>query len=350
VLRERPPEDLGEDLLIMFAAPVKRPDDLLRTTLRRLRQHNHLVTWVVTEGLKARCNGSSSGRILKYLEDGPLVAFHTVDADKALLAAAMVMMREAAVPVDQDLETRIGLSVGPVCKEHYVQGAPEDLWGEPIEIAARLVSDVAMCGQIVLDDKAREAADLKLVRTLAADAGLFPIQGVDLSIRGVEELRPVAELNLDGEKKRKPQNHRRLAHELAKIKLATLDLRIKIKDEKPDLSRNRRESDIATFAKLVRMLHPEQPRQEASDLKRSWDEAIEAPKQPDLARRHEEILEKCSALQEAWEELSRGIRAPGPEGRGVGGDCLTALEPVSNAIESFSYDINDILEQVEREL
>jgi hypothetical protein len=322
-----------KDVLTLLTVPVHRPEDGLDVVLERLRSHNEMVTMVIVGDLKKEV-ADSSGIILGYAHGGVLISFGTNDSDQALLAAALVVERMRQAEGQGRPEVRIGLSRGPIEKKRWDAGSPLDLWGEPIEIAKRLVSDVAQPGQIVLDSAACKTADLELVKKIHPKADIYPVPGVKLTIHGAGHRRAISELTLGGQQ-RKPQNRRQLADELNHIQSTAMQLRFKLK-EAEDLSLQfdhpqQREREIGKFAEIVNLLDSEDPNREAKDLVDAWDSAVEAGKNEDLQKAYGELQEAIQSLVDTWQERSEEVRNQ-EGGNGAAAACKGAIDRVVNKL------------------
>lgn len=346
--------DKPKQQLIMFASPVRRAGSSLGTTLKRLRMHNRAVTSVVLDSQSATGNGKPPARIIAYLRDGLLVAFDIEDADKALLAGALVMrsLRGAELVDGDGVESRIGLSVGEIAVGNYHADAPEDRSGMPIEIAAQLVSDIAKPGQIVLDSSTQRQIDVDLValREVMPKAVLHPLEGEALTIDGMTDQIPIFELIWDGEQ-RDIHNRRQLARELAKIRSATFELRFKLKDERQDLSRRDLDEDrVLNFDRLVQELDPAKPKDSSERFEEEWDGAGEAQKIEELVEKKREILGAYEELKKVWLAKRAEVRGGGVQGKRAGAACNDAYANFCGALERFFDQLSWHLDEIEKTL
>jgi hypothetical protein len=350
-LAEVPERNADPRRLVMFAAPARRPDDGIDLTMTRLQQHNALVTQIVLDELRGH-DGSTAGTILKYLEDGVLVAFELPDAGEALRASVLVMQR--LQQVDGGLASRIGLSAGEILSPCYDprRRVPADRIGKPIEIAARLVSDVAEEGQIVLDDEAQAIAfpHLNALKPEVEKPCLHPMDGAKLTIEGIKGPIAVYELSLT-DLRRTPQNRRQLARELSRLKLRTVELRFKLRTDRADISDGKlRESDLDVFEQLVELLDPDRPKNESQKLESAWRDAHEAQKVKELISRKETLLEACRNLRETWEREELCVRAVDVSGRRARASCMNAYAGVTTAVKNFSAQLTWAIEDIEEML
>lgn len=338
----------------MFASPVRRPGDHLDVTLSRLKAHNKLVTEVVVAEATGD-DGTMAAEIVNYAQHGVLIAFELKDADKAIVASAVVMQRLlecAEAPGNDRLESRIGMSVGTIAKHRYAEGAPNDRSGKPIEIAARLVADVAEPGDIVLDEDAQQEIDLRLTALKARipSAVLHPIDGEPLKIDGMGEQIPIFELVWDGQQQQTIRNRRQLARELTSLKSLVLDLRLKLSDERPDLARkNVEERTITAFSRLVQQLGPSRPNNE-SKLEEEWAKAEEAPKRSELAAKKDAMSPAYERLRDTWELQRQHIRKGGEPGRKAGAACIEEYDLFCTSVERFYDELTWGLDEIEETL
>ena len=95
------------------------------------------------------------GRIVKRTGDGVLVEFASaVDATRCAVDIQRGMIeRNAAVPQDERIELRIGINVGDIIIED------DDIFGDGVNIAARLEGIADPCGICISDDAYRQVRD-----------------------------------------------------------------------------------------------------------------------------------------------------------------------------------------------
>jgi len=95
------------------------------------------------------------GRIVKTTGDGMLIEFASaVDAARCAIEIQRGMAeRNAATPLDRRIEFRIGINVGDVILES------EDIFGDGVNIAARLESLAQPNGIIISEDAYRQVRD-----------------------------------------------------------------------------------------------------------------------------------------------------------------------------------------------
>lgn len=325
----------------MFASPVRRPRDVLEMTLQRLREHNRLVTDVVLR------DGAVSGQDITYLQSGVIVSFAACSADNALLVAVRALRnlkQAAAVAIGDRVESRIGLAIGDVIAESYHADAPRDLSGKPIEIAARLVSDIAKPGQIVLP---AGTVSNERVERLATEnemtLALFPVPAAKLRIGGVESDIDVVEVTWDGAS-REVENWRQLARELTELKLASLTLQFELKKDGQDLAGGVKPT---TFATMIDKLDPQFPQWEAQRLEELWNASGEARKSTDLLESMDQIDEARQRLVDLWRRSKRAIDDGGTPGRTAGKECVEEYERVGDALRRFSLKLSRALDQIQ---
>ena len=103
---------------------------------------------------------SHRGRIVKTTGDGMLVEFASaVDAVRCAVDVQRGMAeRNETVPLDQRIEFRIGINVGDII------GDGADIYGDGVNVAARLESDGCARGHLRLPRRARPRARQTRVR------------------------------------------------------------------------------------------------------------------------------------------------------------------------------------------
>jgi len=121
------------------------------------------------------------GRIVKNTGDGALVEFGSVvDAVRCAIEVQQVMaVRNTAVPRDRRIEFRVGVNVGDIIVE------PDDIYGDGVNVAARLESLAAPGGICVSADawhcvRGKVAADVvdlgeQRLKNLAQPAHVYAI-------------------------------------------------------------------------------------------------------------------------------------------------------------------------------
>jgi len=330
--------------LMLFASPVRRPTDQIATTLARLKVHNKLVTKAVREG------APPVGEVVRYSQDGVLVAFDPTAAADALYCAIVVMqrLREDDELADK-LVTRIGLASGAILTENY-GSEPYDWLGTPIEVAARLVLDVAKPGQIVLAKRTVEPADLEALAQRMANVSLSPVNGEPLRVDGMHDAIPVFELLWNGQEL-KVQNRRQLVRELALIQAASSRVRTSVKNSRYDLAR--KTVDDATFEAFkswVEAFDPRAPGINFVDLDVQWGQAREAPRLDELVSLKEPMTTAYAALLETMDEQRGAVVEGGDGGEQAGVDCMDAFSDFTSAIENFCDRVASLRDEFERTL
>src|SRR5438876_4070288 len=97
-----------------------------------------------------------NGRVVKRTGDGALVEFRSVvDAVRCAMEVQNAMLeRNAGVPIDRQIEFRIGIHLGDVVEE-----SDGDLMGDGVNIAARLEGIAQAGGICVSEDAYRQVRD-----------------------------------------------------------------------------------------------------------------------------------------------------------------------------------------------
>ncbi len=189
-----------------------------------IRTHNDIVTNAVHEA-RTLANASEC-RIVKYVGDGVLAAFAREETHVALDAAKRIMvgLREWSKEKGEDaIHTRVGIAMGDVAVVRYDSEAPADVQGKPIDIAARLISDVARPDQILVDAATKQA----VAEHALNGASLVENPRGPLPIEGEHDPIAVFELVLSSGQGQEIQNRRRLARELASLIQPTTEARVK---------------------------------------------------------------------------------------------------------------------------
>jgi len=121
------------------------------------------------------------GRVVKNTGDGALVEFGSVvDAVRCAIEVQRIMaVRNTAVPPDRRIEFRVGINVGDIIVE------PDDIYGDGVNVAARLESLAAPGGICVSADawhcvRGKVAADVvdlgeQRLKNLAQPAHVYAI-------------------------------------------------------------------------------------------------------------------------------------------------------------------------------
>jgi hypothetical protein len=354
--RGKPPRGnaplIGEDeaCLVMFASPCTPPEDGLEEMLTQVRSHNQLVSEIALTLILDE-DGSPAGEVVNYTQSGVVMAFRINAAEKALLCSALVLRRlphQTEPRGDRSPASRIGISAGRLTRDRYVADGPCQCSGIAIEIAMRLVHDVAKPGDILLDLYAQRAIypQLATVKEVINDVQLYPLEGGLLKIDGVKQPIPVFELvwneaphiGMLGQ----------LAHELFTLKSLTLELRVKLAEARPKLSRpDVDDGTIRRFSYLLLELDPKLPKQEYEKLENQWKESAEAHKLPSLGSSKAAILPAYTHLAKTWTDQRGGLRIGG---RVAGILCMEAWDLFCTAMERFSDEITCCLREIESTL
>lgn len=352
VRRDRVPADDGgsgngaadHTRLVLYAAALRRPDDLLELVLERMQAYNTIVAEVISEAK------SHSARIMKYVGDGVLMSFPPDDVTEALRCVGRIVEQLGLLqelPGGGEIESCMGLSAGKVLDVNYlptaVSNVPPDFVGEPIEIATRLVSDVAKPRQILLDRSAREHVEGRHLTELdppMPDAELLPVKGQSLMIQGMRKSIPVFELVWQGQEEREIHNRQLLWRELTEIRQATLRLRFAIEDGEPMEDKKA----VSDLGELLQQLDPRRPLSEIAYLKNSVDRSVEAKKISVLVADMSAIEVSFTELSKAWTDHRKAVRF-GNEG---------AIEAVCDAYDELKFAVRkldvEVEVQVERQL
>lgn len=328
--------------LVMLASLV-RGRDALDTTLSRSKQHNRVVMRVVLNEVRTD-DDKPAGKIIGYPQDGVMVAFDRENAEKALHCCALTMQRLAKCRDDSSgkaLESRIGLSIGGVGRADVPDDVPDDVpahySGEPIEIASRLVSDIARPGQIVLDGAAQREV-YRFVEPLQAEVPLLnvvPVQGVELTIDGLADPIPVYQVIWDDER-RDIENLRKLRRELRNLKSASQDLLLYLAQVRHSLaSGNVTDGEARLFGDLVERINPASPQGISKDFEDEWRLCTEAPKIADLADRKADLQPAYDQLVSTWNASRRTLIVGGVDATNAGGDCDDAYGRFQTVVNNF---------------
>ena len=111
-----------------------------------------VLRWLdIVEAVRTELLNETSGRIVKETGDGLLLEFQSATEASATAFAIQRLCetRDAALPPDQQIRLRFGISLGDV-----IQG-PEDIYGHEVNVAARLMS-LAEAGEIVVSAAIRD--------------------------------------------------------------------------------------------------------------------------------------------------------------------------------------------------
>jgi class 3 adenylate cyclase len=335
------PDTSAQTKLVMFASPVRRLDDPLDTT------HNRVVTQAVADALAA-FDGAPPGEISAYAQDGVLAAFDVGHMQLAMSCAddAMRALRNLARDGGYEIECRIGLSVGEIVSVQYADGAPLDRVGPPVEIATRLVSDIAKPGQIVVDQQAQ--CECKKARLEALLPKLRPVQGQKLTIAGLSESIPVFELVWDGTE-REIRNQRQLLRELTALQQVTFLLRLAVEEERPlfDQLRGENEKLDMIWRKIGQLDPEEEPDGLLRKLKDSWAKAPEAQRIPKLDDRQRRIFERYAHVRDSWDHNRPKMRPGSGDRQRATSDFSDAYGQLVFAVTRFLNGVNASLKEIE---
>lgn len=345
--------------MIVFVSPVRRPNDQLEMTLSRRQSHNDLVTKVVLRQEVDGDDRQTAGQRITYLQNGVLIAFDGDDVEKTLLVCVRVMNElknqaaenQAAGVIGDRLESRIGLAAGDITAEHHDPMAPIDRSGPPIEIAVRLVLDIAKPGQIVLAEGTVDAGEVqRLGREASLDLGLHPVPGAKLKIDGVKDEISIVELTWNG-KPQDVQNWRQLARELTRLQLSALQLQFKIKDGSRPLSETVERHTIDKFRDKVAEYDPEYPGLEAEGLEEQWRCSGEAGKLSELVAMKSEMDDAAKAMYKTWKEQEPVLfSAGGTAAEAAARKCVERYEQYEWAIRRFSITVKRVFDQIQEML
>jgi class 3 adenylate cyclase len=133
--------------------------------------------------LLRRVTETFQGRVVKTIGDEIMAVFPS-ELSGVQAACAMQSEVEAMVPLDKSvkLAIRVGLYHGPV----LMQGGDSDVFGDTVNVAARL-TELANAGQILSADSTVQALPA-LLRTSTRSLDLLPIKGKASNIKVVEVL------------------------------------------------------------------------------------------------------------------------------------------------------------------
>lgn len=311
--------------LILFACCSRRPVDELQTTLERVSAHNAVVAEVVAE--------IQEGEIFAYSGDGALVAFPVDFGEFALRCAAARIIEKLDTYVDPPgggvIETRVGVSAGDVQEIRY-RGGPGARQGEPIEIATRLVADVAESHQIVLDERAKRGVTPGDIDSLGRDwlqAKLVPVEGMPLTMQGVVKPIPMFQLIWKDKEERPIQNRWLLAIELTELQRKVIVLHFFIVRSRPMLDDD---DGIENFEGLLEGLNEEAGPVQA--LLETRDRLREATKLRDTQDGIDTVVQRLKALNELWEDHAAMVRVRGEDGKAAATQCKGAYGELHRAV------------------
>ncbi len=340
-----------EHRIVMFASPVHQLCESLDTIVRRLREHNEIVTHIVIER-RSTCNPSLS-ETFDYTRDGIIVSVPISHANDLAIISAQVMKRLAAVGAqagNPTLQSRIGLSAGDIEPIRFDDELPRHRSGEPIEVAARLVTDIAGPGDIIVDDAASSTVNIDAVRNTIDGFDLHPRTGQPLTIDGIAAELPIFEIVWTGtrpaDENRRLHNRRRLAHELLELKLLAFDLRLKLSDDMPhDLGERALNSGtVKTISSAINQLDPNQS---PVGLEQQWRRSPEANRNAQLQQRMDAVLARYQDLRDSWFPHRQTIRRNDTRGSDAGRECVEQWEVFTETVENFLDGLNICIQDIE---
>lgn len=345
--------DGPEERVVMFASPVNQLCESLETIAHRLRSHNELVTRVVLAH-RSDCGGDLN-ETFDYTRDGTLVTVPISCADDIAIISAHIMealagLSAAAGNGSGVLQSRIGLSAGVLEPIRYHSELPRHRYGESIEIAARLVTDIAAPGDVIVDDAASSKIDIKAVRERISDFDLLPRTGEMLPIDGIPAELPIFELiwtgTRDADENRRLHNRRRLAHELLELKMLAFDLRLKLSDDLPhDLGdRNLGNGEVKIISSAISQLDP---KHSTVGLEQQWQRSPEARKNTQLEKRMDAILVRYKSLNVSWFKHRQIIRKNDRKGSDAARACVEQWEVFTETVDNFLEALDACLQDIE---
>jgi hypothetical protein len=306
-----------------------------KDALRLIREHNVVATDVA----RNLCSDPDAGdcEILEYIGDATVIAFD--DANTALRCAWQIRRDLAAWSEDhaaQQLQARISLAHGEIMRVIYRGVQPHDWQGRPIDIAAKLISDVARPGQVVVHETAA-----KRVAPATLGVELRPLEGEELPIESEAQNARVFEVLAKDAEYVPLASRRRLIIELTAAERQTHELKLTLEQLLGSLDEALRTGKVNEARGQMRAVEFV-----VRDLQQAWANASEIEKTL-VTELYKAVGEDWSELQGVWRREQSTLRVEGEEDRrGPARRCHQAAGSLVTSAEALDQAIHNAIDAI----